>query len=246
MSLNTRELVHEGEKKILYSGSNHDRLTMAFKDITPGLPNSGIFWNLMNEQIFKLLNSCAIPNHYVKTLNLREQEVHNTSLFPFYVRITNVVTEPIHAVFDMEMGTKLSKPLLEFMVKKNGKKHVIEQAYLSAFDWCKAEHLEEIKKIAYRTNDVLQSYFYQYSTQISHCYLRFGIFDPQYTYTDSNKEEIILVNDLTLNNFTLWCMNNQIMLPITTELIQGLGKYMKINLHHCAPVEPTLSPNPTF
>lgn len=230
MTFTTKALIHEGTKKLLYISQNNDKLTMSFKDSVPEVPNSGIFWNLMNEQLFQLLTHCSIPNQYVAKVSLREQEVYNTSVFPFYVRITNIVTEPLHAVFDMETGTVLSKPLLEFMINKNGQKHIIEQSYLQMFDWCEVDHIEQIKKQAFRVNDVLQSFFYHMKVKVSHCYLRFGLFEPQYSYMPGNKPSILLINDLTPYNVVLWSEDTYSMLPVNKELMIKLAEYMKIHV----------------
>lgn len=233
MSLMTNQLLHEGTKKSLYTGSNNDRLILAFKDSIPELENSGIFLNLMNERLFSIVKSCSIPNHFIQRKNLREHEVHNTSVFPFYLRITNIVTQSVHSLFNLEMGTVLKRPLVEFTAKQDGSIKVIEQSYLLMFDWCQELYLNTIKQIAHRVNDVLRAFFFQFGVDIAQCTLRFGLFEPEHTFDTHNNEKILLINDLTPHQFILWHTEANDVLTLNGDLMFNLGEYMRINMNHC-------------
>jgi len=234
MSLQTRELLEDGKRKLVYQGDNNDQVILSFKDTA--FPNSheivsqsGVFYNRMSETIFRLLKHCYVPNHFVSLKNLREQVVLNTSVFPFFVRVTNVVTDPAHALFDFQPGTSLNKPLVEFMCKKDNHIQVIEPSYLQMFDWCRTDYLEKIKSISLKVNDALQAFFFQYK-KVAHIHLKFGLFTPQYTFQIGEKEEIILIDDFTLFNVFFWCTETHRLMEINMNLLFQIADHMKINV----------------
>lgn len=233
MSLTNKQIVKEGKRKIIYQGPNNDQVISYYKDTNPLILNSGILRNLMTEQLFTLLNKCSISTQFIRRMNLREQEIYNTSVFPFQVRITNIITQPLHTLLDIAPGQILKRPVIDFVVERNNVVHVIDQSYLSMFDWCMTEYLDTIKQTSLRINDALQAFFFQFYAHISHCYLQFGLFEPDFTL-DKTLNGVMLIDELTpFENFGLWSRKTDSMIEPTFANIQALTSYMNLSDNHC-------------
>lgn len=226
-ALNAKNIIHTGNRKIIYESSNIDKVVLSFKDITDFFPYSGMFWNLVNEKIFSMLNACNVKTHFVQRLNLREQEVFNTQAMPFGIKITNIISEQYHQNFGLEIGTILPNPLIEF-IKQDDKK-TIDQSYLSLFNIYPQEQLDQIKTISTRINDLLRAFMYQSGLSIAHMYLSYGIFKPQYTFQTDNVTETMLIDDLNPYNITFWDQKNENTTIFDIDLVKKLSVLLNID-----------------
>lgn len=227
-ALNSKNIVLSGKRKILYESNNIDRVILSFKDVTDFFPYSGMFWNLVNEQYFSMLNSFSIKTHFVQRLNLREQEVYNTQALPFGIKITNIISEQYHVDLGLEMGTVLDSPLIEFV--KQDDKRVIDQAYLALFGKYHTSHFEEMKSISARVNDLLRAFMYQSGLQVSYMYLSYGFFEPQYAFqTAPVSTEIMLIDDLSPYQIAFWDKNKHSLMPFDIDLVKKLAHLFNID-----------------
>lgn len=226
MSFTTNHLVNESTRKLIYSGVNNDLLIIGFKDNLLWLNESGMVWNLINEQIFNVISDCQIPNHFIKRINIRQHEVRNTCAFPFEVRITNIITHSLHALLKLERGTVLKRPIVEFVAKHEEVIHVVEPSYLRLFDWCKEGDFDTIKNIALRINDIIRGFFYRMEYDIAECTLRFGIFESEFAYHEKNLGHILVINDFTPYNLAFWNKKQNKVMDIDRELLIALTTYL--------------------
>ena len=64
------------------------------------------------------LSQLNIPNHFIKRINMREQVIYKLDIIPIEVVIRNVSSGSIVKRLGIEEGKVLSKPLVEFFIRK--------------------------------------------------------------------------------------------------------------------------------
>lgn len=189
--LGERVLIYEGSKKLIYAGPDSNTLIMHFLK-----EDDNDSWrNKISEVIWQYLKSVGIENHFLHTLNIREQLVSSVNVFPVFLRIHNVSQEDLLNRLGVEIGTTFTNPLLEWHLKsKYLNDPLISREHIKYFNWLSEEQLNSVYKLATRTNDVLMALFYYAGMKPSLVELHFGVKDGQ----------IILVGELSPETILFW------------------------------------------
>ena len=119
--------IYEGKAKILFASNDKNLVIQHFKDDATAFNNQkkgniegkGILNNRISEHILSALNEVGIENHLVKRLNMREQLIDLVDIIPIEFVVRNIVTGSLTKRLDIEDGTKLNKPLIEFYYKSD-------------------------------------------------------------------------------------------------------------------------------
>ncbi len=218
MSLHNKTLLHEGDTTNIFQGSNNDVVHLHFKDSSTVISQSGILHNMLSEKFFSCLNTYHVPTHFIKSINLREQEVFNTKVLPITVRLTNIVHHDFHQRLGMSAGQSLQEPLMDFISDYTGT--IIDSAYLPLLNICTPEQMLQIKQIAYRVNDILRAMSHTSVLTPASLDLRFGFFDPVYSVERS--KGLLLIDELTPNTMQFWNKQQQCLMQHDLDLIKIL------------------------
>lgn len=237
MSFHNKTLLHQGNSKDIYLGNNNDVITLSFKDTHPDIPQSGILHNLISEKFFSCLNTYHVPNHFIKNVNLREQDVHNTKVFSFYVKLTNIIHSDYHQQLGLGLGQRLSTPLIDFVSTITGTS--LDTSYLPLLDICTKEQAQQITTLAHRISDILSAMMYHSILMPASMHLKFGLFQSEYSLQANNT--IMLIDELTPNNMFFWHKTQQRVIPYDMSLISILSESLSIDISRWqeTPVEPT-------
>lgn len=202
-----RTPIYEGKAKILYPGTEPGTLVQYFKDDVTAFNNlkkdtirgKGIYNNRISEFIFSRLNDIGVPTHFIRSLNMREQLIHEVEIIPIEVVIRNYAAGSLCKRLGIEEGSRLPRPLIELYYKNDalgdplvGEDHVI------IFDWADIFELEEIKVHALRINDFLTGLFYGIGIRLVDFKLEFGRF------VQENQQRIILADEISPDSCRLW------------------------------------------
>ena len=204
-----RKTIYEGKAKKLFEGPEPGTLIQHFKDDATAFNNEkqgtingkGVINNRISEYVMVRLRELGIPNHFIKTLNMREQLVKAVQIIPLEVIVRNVAAGSLSKRFNIDEGKPLGNPLIEFCFKNDdmGDPFVSEE-HIFTFGWANPYELDEIRMMAFRVNDFLTGLFMGVGLQLVDFKLEFGrVFDE-----NAGGERIILADEISPDNCRLW------------------------------------------
>ena len=151
--------IASGTTKNLFEIAETDKALLSFEDTVRGggsLSGKGILNNRISAHLMTCLESIGLPTHFLKSLNMREQEVRLLDPMPLVFRVRNVAAGSISERLGIDEGTVLPRPIIEFYHKKKaGDYTLVTEDHIMAFQWADPLEMEEMMMIAYRANDYL-------------------------------------------------------------------------------------------
>jgi len=151
--------IASGTTKNLFEVAETDKALLSFEDTVRGgesLSGKGILNNRISAHLMTCLESIGLPTHFLKSLNMREQEVRLLDPMPLVFRVRNVAAGSICERLSIDEGTVLPRPIIEFYhKKKSGDYTLVTEDHIMAFQWADPMEMEEMMMIAYRANDYL-------------------------------------------------------------------------------------------
>ncbi len=205
----TKKQIYEGKAKILFEGPEPGTIIQYFKDDATAFNNQkkgtiagkGVLNNRISELIMTRLSEIGIPNHFIRTLNMREQLIKAVQIIPLEVIIRNVAAGSLTKRLGIAEGIVLPKPLIEFSYKKDelgdplvGEDHII------TFGWLEPLELEEVKQYAYRINDFLYGLFSGVGIRLVDFKIEFGRLPGE----EGEYPRIILADEISPDSCRLW------------------------------------------
>ena len=199
--------LYEGKAKKIFEGPEPGTLIAHFKDDATAFNNKkkgtiqgkGILNNKISEFMMTRLLEIGIPNHFIKTINAREQLVRAVDIIPLEVIVRNYAAGSFADRFGAFEGEPLGAPLFEFCLKDDrlGDPFVSED-HIFAFGLADPEELDEIRHFSLRINDYLTGLFYGLGIRLIDMKLEFG------RYYEGEMEQIILADEISPDNCRLW------------------------------------------
>lgn len=203
-----RQKVYEGKAKILYTGPQPGTLIQYFKDDATAFNNKkheviagkGILNNRISEFLMTKLTEIGIPNHFIKTLNMREQLIREVEIIPLEVIVRNFAAGSLCRMLNMKEGTELSRTLIEFCYKKDELGDpLVSEEHAKTFGWADELELDEIKEMALRINDFLYGMFGAVGIRLIDFKIEFGRLEGKDGFT-----EVILADEISPDSCRLW------------------------------------------
>ncbi len=209
--METRHIIYEGKRKILYSGPEQGSLLLHFKDNTKDQTvkfGEGALNNRISAFLLSKLAEMGVQNHFIKYVNMREQVVKSLDMLPFDIHVLNSVTRPLSVRLHLAEGTKLGRPIIEYHLPEkslNSKNQdtLLTEDHLLVLGWVTPTELEELVAAALRLNDFLLGLFTGIGLYAADFRVRFGRCYDILT-EDTN---VILGDVITPQSCTLWNLN---------------------------------------
>lgn len=199
------EKLYEGKAKVLYP-EGKDTLRVYFKDEATAfnaqkrgvIPGKGAVNNQVSARLFAFLEAHGVPTHFVRTLSEREMEVLKVEIIPLEVILRYRVAGSFAKRYGLPEGKPLDPPLLEFSLKNDalGDPLICENAAL-ALGIVDEKTLEEVKRLALRTGELLRGFFQERGLELVDFKLEFGKKDGQ----------ILLADEISPDTMRLWDVN---------------------------------------
>ncbi len=209
MTMTSRKLIYEGKAKKLFEGPEPGTVIQHFKDDATAfngekediISGKGVLNNRISEYLMTRLNEIGVPNHLIRSMNMREQLVKAVQIVPVEVIIRNYAAGSFCKRFGVEEGKALGQPLMEFCLKndKLGDPFISED-HIFAFQWASPMEMDDIRLLSMRINDYLTGIFTGVGLQLVDLKLEFG------RYFEGNQERIILADEISPDNCRLWDM----------------------------------------
>lgn len=226
-----RKELHQGQHKNILEGTCEHSLVLFFKDAVSvnkkvtEINGIGAINQRISETLFTQLSKVGIRNHFIKSLNMKEQLVQAAEVIPVSVRVYTEVTTDLAHRYGLEKETSLQKPIIEYRTISEHKE-LLSKDHLDAFDIAEESEIFEIESLARRTTDVLFGFMAARGLTLQACDLQFGRI-----YTDDPFEdpEIILVNEISPRTLhTRETLSEDILSLSGREDISDIGRVYQI------------------
>jgi phosphoribosylaminoimidazole-succinocarboxamide synthase len=197
-----RTKIAEGTAKTLYQGPEDGKAILSFLDGENDmfLSGKGILNNRISAHLMTCLEGIGLPTHLLKSLNMREQEVKLLTPMPLVFRVRNIAAGAIAKRLNMDEGTVLPRPIIEFYLKKgSGDYEFVNEDHIMAFQWADPYEMEEIITIAYRTNDYLNGMFAGINVRLVDFQIEIGRL-----YGEYGELYLMVMDELSPDSMRLW------------------------------------------
>ena len=204
--------LYEGKAKILYAASEKGTAIQHFKDDATAFNNQkksniegkGILNNRISEHILSSLNQIGIETHLIKRINMREQLVKLVEIIPIEFVVRNIATGSLPKRLNIEDGTVLEKPLIEFCYKNDDLNDpLVAREHIYAFKWASVMELNWITEQCLRINYFMQCMFKGIEIKLVDFKLEFG------RLNQNDKKKIILADEISPDTCRLWDVTSE-------------------------------------
>ena len=188
-----REELYSGKAKSVFKTDDADLLILEFRDDTSAfdgkkkeqLDRKGQVNNIFNAFIMEKLKEAGIPTHFEKRLNARESLVKCMKMLPVECVVRNISAGSLCRRLDVEEGQSLNPPTYELFLKNDAQGDpMINESLAITFGWAREDQLQEMKRLTYEVNGVLQRLFADAGLLLVDYKLEFGDFHGQITLGD--------------------------------------------------------------
>ncbi len=195
--------LYTGKAKSVYATEDPDRLIMFFRNDTSAfdgkkvaqLDRKGMVNNKFNAFIMEKLAAAGIPTHFEKLLSDQESLVKRLDMIPLECVVRNRAAGSICRRLGVEEGMELNPPTFEFFLKNDKLGDpMVNEHHIRSFGWCAPEHVEKMKELTFRVNDILKSLFLDGKMLLVDYKLEFGLF----------KGELLLGDEFSPDGCRLW------------------------------------------
>ena len=215
------EELYSGKAKSVYTTEDPDHMILEFRDDTSAfdgekmdqLDRKGRVNNQFTAFIMEKLEEAGVKTHHVKLLSEQEALVRKLDMFPIECVVRNIAAGSICRRLGVEEGVDLNPPTFEFFLK-NDELHdpMINEFHIRSFGWAETEHVELMKELTFKVNNVLKQLFLDAGLLLVDYKLEFGLFNG----------EILLGDEFTPDGCRLWDVETRQKLD-KDRFRQGLG-----------------------
>ena len=198
------EQLYEGKAKRVFLTEDPEVVIVSYKDDATAfngekkgmISGKGVVNNRMTNHVFKKMEKEGIPTHLVEELNDRETAVKKVEIVPLEVIVRNVAAGSFSKRMDVEEGTELLCPILEFSYKNDELGDpFINDDYALALGLAEQEEIDTIRTYAKKVNEFLKGYFLDAGMKLIDFKIEFGRL-PDGT--------IILADEVSPDTCRLW------------------------------------------
>lgn len=198
-----REELYSGKAKSVYRTDDPDLYVLQFRNDTSAfdgtkvekLKDKGKVNNIFNAFIMGKLEEAGIRTHFVKRLSDTESLVRKLKMIPVECVVRNLAAGSICKRYGIEEGREINPPTFEFFLKNDALHDpMINEYHIAAFGWADPAHIEAMKKITFRVNEVLKNLFLAGNMLLVDYKLEFGLHDS----------EILLGDEFSPDGCRIW------------------------------------------
>jgi phosphoribosylaminoimidazole-succinocarboxamide synthase len=188
-----RSQLYAGKAKSIYSTDDSDLTVMEFRNDTSAfdgqklakLDRKGMVNNKFNAFIMTALEDAGVPTHFVRLLSDTESLVKSLTMIPLECVIRNVAAGSISRRLGIKEGTALNPPTFELFLKDDALHDpMVNEYHVRTFGWAQESHLETMKALTFKVNDVLKNLFDSAGMVLVDYKLEFGLYQGQVVLGD--------------------------------------------------------------
>ena len=216
-----REELYKGKAKSVYKTDDPDVYVMLYRNDTSAfdgkkveqLDRKGMVNNKFNAFIMQKLETAGIETHFIKLLNDTESLVRKLKMLPLECVVRNISAGSICRRLGVEEGLDLNPPTFEFFLKNDALGDpMVNEYHIRSFGWADAEHVERMKELSFKVNEVLKQLFLDAGMLLVDYKLEFGLCEGR----------IVLGDEFSPDGCRLWDKDTRKKLD-KDRFRQGLG-----------------------
>ena len=178
-----KELIYEGKAKKVWSTQDDALCIVDYKDDATAfnglkkgtIQGKGAINNRVSNFMMQLLEKEGVPSHFVEELSERETLVKKVSIVPLEVIIRNISAGSFAKNYGVEEGIVFEEPTIEFSYKNDDLGDPLINAYHAVvLHLATKEEIEQIKAMAFKTNEVMKAFFKKLNIDLVDFKLEFG------------------------------------------------------------------------
>ena len=196
--------LYEGKAKKVYETDDPQYLIVSYKDDATAfnglkkgtIAGKGVINNRMSNRLMKMLENNGVPTHYVEELSDRDTVVRRVSIVPLEVIIRTISAGSFSKRYGVEEGIVFARPTIEFSYKNDELGDtLLNDDHALALGLATEEEIAEIKRLAFRVNDVLKQFWAGCGVTLVDFKLEFGRLPDG---------KIILADEISPDTCRLW------------------------------------------
>lgn len=216
-----REELYKGKAKSVYTTDDPKSLILLFRNDTSAfdgkkveqLDRKGMVNNKFNAFIMQKLEEGGVETHFNQLLSDQEALVKNLKMMPLECVVRNISAGSICRRLGVEEGLDLNPPTFEFFLKNDDLGDpMVNEYHIQSFGWAEKEHVEKMKELTFKVNEVLKQLFLDGGMLLVDYKLEFGIYDGR----------VVLGDEFTPDGCRLWDVETRKKLD-KDRFRQGLG-----------------------
>lgn len=201
--MSEQKLLYKGKAKSMYESDDPDHLLCVFRNDTSAfngvklaqLDKKGIVNNHFNAYIMQALSKEGIANHFVKLISDDTSLVKRLKMLPVECVVRNIAAGSICKRLGIESGLELNPPTFEFFLKDDALGDpMINDSHIITFGWANQDEIEQMKKLTFAVNKILQSMFEKAGMILVDYKLEFGL----------HKGQMLLGDEFTPDGCRIW------------------------------------------
>jgi len=195
--------LYSGKAKSVFRTEDPDLYVMQFRNDTSAfdgtklakLEDKGKVNNIFNAFIMGKLEEAGIRTHFVKKLSDTESLVRRLEMIPVECVVRNLAAGSICKRYGIPEGADINPPTFEFFLKNDALHDpMINDYHIASFGWADPAHIEAMKKITFKVNEVLKDLFSRAGMLLVDYKLEFGL----------NNGEILLGDEFSPDGCRIW------------------------------------------
>lgn len=199
-----KEITYEGKAKKVFSTEKDDQVIVHFKDDATAfdgekkgqITEKGKINNKISNFFFNLLEEKGIKTHLLEELNERDSLVKKVEIIPLEVVMRNIAAGSLAKRIEMEEGTPLRQPVIEFYYKNDELGDpLLNVSHIELLELAGREELERLIALGHRINDILKGFLKERKVDLVDFKLEFG---------KTEDGEIILADEITPDTCRFW------------------------------------------
>ena len=196
--------LYEGKAKKVYETDDPRYLIVSYKDDATAfnglkkgtIAGKGVINNNMSNRLMKMLEAKGVPTHYVEELSDRDTVVRRVTIVPLEVIIRNISAGSFSKRYGVEEGIVFARPTIEFSYKNDELGDpLLNDDHALALGLATEEEIAEIRRLAFRVNDVLKEFWAGCGVTLVDFKLEFGRLPDG---------KIILADEISPDTCRLW------------------------------------------
>jgi phosphoribosylaminoimidazole-succinocarboxamide synthase len=202
MSVNSK--LYEGKAKILYATDDPEILLADFKDDATAfnaqkrgsIENKGVINCSISSQLFQQLEIQGIKTHFIDSPAPNLMRVKAVKIIPLEVVVRNIAAGSLCQQTGLELGTVLSRPLVEFYYKDDSLGDpLLTSDRLLLLELATTEQVEQITHLALQINQFLKQFWEKCQITLVDFKLEFGV---------DSQQQILLADEISPDTCRLW------------------------------------------
>ncbi len=202
--MDNAEVIYEGKAKKIYPSTKPAFWIQEFKDDATAfngkkkgqISNKGEINNKISSRLFQYLDSHQVPTHFVKRTAPNAMEIKKLQMFKLEVIVRNIAAGSYLKRENVEEGTVLSPPVLEYCLKDDalGDPFISEEEIFDQ-ELATVDQLDKIRRNTLKVNVLLKDFFIRRNLKLVDFKLEWGL---------DAKKDVVLGDEISPDTCRFW------------------------------------------